>query len=89
MKARISDRNDWFEIWFEDKSCMVKIMVTNMAADLSAGYDYFGSNICSQMEAIKAYQAQFDAEMDMFKDMEEKAVNRWCFYDMKKRGVIE
>lgn len=88
-RAKLSGSNDWFNLWFADKTAMVGTMVKNMAADLDAGYDYFGNSIRSQREAIEAYQAQFDAEMDMFKGMEEKEVNRWCFYDMKKRGVIE
>lgn len=89
MAARVTDRNDWFDIWFEDKKAMVNTMARNMAADLTAGYDYFGKSIQSQKAMIESYQEQFDKEMDTFKYMEDKEVNRWCYYDMKKRGVIE
>ena len=88
-KVRITDRENWFDIWFEDKKGMISTMVRNMAADLENGYDYFGSCIRFQQEAIMAYQNQFDNEMDTFKTMTDEQVNRWCFYDMKKRGVIE
>jgi len=87
--SRVTDRNDWFDIWFTDKECMIECMVRNMAADLDAGYDYFGNSIRSQREAIEAYKADFEKQLDEFKLMDEKQVNRWCFYDMKKRGVIE
>lgn len=87
--ARINERDDWFELWFVDKHGMLDTMARNMAADLSAGYSYFGNSIKRQREEIEAYKAQFDAEMDTFKNMDEKSVARWCFYDMKKRGVIE
>ena len=86
---RITDRNDWFELWYEDKQSMVNVMVQNMTADLKAGYDYFGSSIRRQVEEIEAYKAEFDKQMDEFKGMDEKEVNRWCYYDMKKRGAIE
>lgn len=86
---RVSDRNDWFELWFSDKQSMVNTMVRNMQDDLNAGYDYFGNSIRKQMKEIDEYKAEFDKQMDEFKTMDENAVNRWCFYDMKKRGAIE
>lgn len=89
MSVRISDRNDWFDLWFEDKQALISTMTRNMAADLEAGYNYFGNSIRRQVEDLEAFKAQFDAEMDSFKTMDEKAVNRWCFYDLKKRGAIE
>lgn len=45
--ARVTDRNDWFDIWFADKQGMIDCMTRNMAADLEAGYDYFGNSIRS------------------------------------------
>ena len=87
--ARLNDRNDWFDLWFEDKQAMVGTMVRNMAADLAAGYNYFGESIAKQRSEIERYKAQFDEEMEAFKGMDEPAVNRWCFYDLKKRGAIE
>ena len=87
--ARLNERNDWFEIWYEDKRGMMATMARNMAADLAAGYDYFGNSIRKQQQEIAQYKAQFDEEMEAFKGMDETAVNRWCFYDLKKRGAIE
>lgn len=78
----------WFEIWFEDKQCMIETMVHNMQADLNAGYNYFGNSITRQREMIDAYKAEIDKQLDKFATMTDEAVNRWCYYDMKKRGVI-
>ena len=89
MAARITDCNNWFDIWFDDKKSMIDTMARNMAADLAAGYNYYGNSIQKQIAVIDAYKNQFDREMDAFKTMDEKQVNRWCFYDMKKRGAIE
>lgn len=86
--ARITDRNDWFEIWHDDKESIIATMVRNMAADLEAGYNYFGNSIRKQRAELEAYQASYNDTMEMFKGMEEKEVNRWCFYDLKKRGAI-
>lgn len=85
---QVATRNDWFELWFSDKQSMLDTMAKNMAADLEAGYNYFGKCITEQREMIDQYKTQFDAEMDSFKTMDDKQVNRWCYYDMKKRGVI-
>lgn len=82
-------RDDWFEMWHADKRSMLDTMVKNMQADLNAGYDYFGQSIQNQRMAIDTYKRLFDQQLDMFTDMDEKQVNRWCYYDMVKRGVIE
>ena len=86
--ARITDRNDWFDVWFEDRESILNTMVRNMTSDLNAGYDYFGQSITRQKQEIAEYKAQTDETLDMFKDMDEKAVNRWCFYELKKHGAI-
>ena len=79
---------DWFERWFADNQRLLETMVRNMAADLECGYNYFGDSITRQRQQIAEYKAQFDSEVDGFKAMEERAVERWCYYDMKKRGAI-
>lgn len=86
--ARLTERNDWFELWYDDKNSIIDTMARNMAADISAGYNYFGQSIVKQRRAIAQYKEQMDAEIDAFKEMDEKEVNRWCYYDMKKRGAI-
>ncbi len=82
------EATNWFEIWFQDKESMLETMVRNMTADLDAGYNYFGNCIKQQREAIDEYRNQFNRQMDEFKLMDDAKVNRWCYYDMKKRGVI-
>ena len=78
----------WFEMWFDDKQGMISTMMRNMAADLEAGYDPMGHCIRKQRVDIEEYQMDVDRTMDMFKTMDDKTVNRWCYYDMKKRGAI-
>lgn len=78
----------WFEIWFSDKECIVETMVKNMQDDLAAGYDYFGNSIKGQRKAIDEYKTEFNHQIDAFVEMDEKQVERWCYYDLKKRGVI-
>lgn len=78
----------WFDIWFEDKCSIIDTMFRNMFADLDAGYDPQGHCIRKQVVDIEEYRMNFDRQVDRFKTMEDKAVDRWCYYDMKKRGVI-
>ena len=81
--------NKWFDIWYEDMKSMLETMIRNMRADLDAGYNYFGNSIQNQLKMIDNFKAKFDAQMDEFKLMDEKRVGHWCYYDLKKRGVIE
>lgn len=87
--SRVTDSKEWFDMWFEDKKSIISIMYSNMASDLAAGYDYFGKSIQNQKQEIADYEAEFERQMDKFKSMSDDEVNRWCFYDMKKRGAIE
>lgn len=88
IRSRITDRDDWVDVWQDDKESMLQTMINNMASDLNAGYDYFGKSIVKQRKAIEAYRKEIDDTFDLFKTMEDKEVNRWCFYDLKKRGAI-
>lgn len=78
----------WFEIWFEDKQSIMEIMRKNMASDLDAGYDPNGHSIRKQVVELEEYEMQFERQMEQFKYMEDSKVNRWCYYDLKKRGAI-
>ena len=78
----------WFEIWFDDKNNILECMVRNMQADLNAGYDPLGNSIKSQLADIENYRKAIDSKFDEFSKMENKAVNRWCYYDLKRRGAI-
>ena len=89
-RSRITDRRgEWFEIWQDDKESILEIMISNMVSDLNAGYNYFGKSIQQQIVDIDNYKKQFDSEMDKFKSMSDDEVDRWCFYDLKKRGAID
>ena len=86
--CRFTNRTDWFEIWFEDKKAMLSTMYENMAADLAAGYDVMGKSITEQREMIDAYQKDIDDTLDTFKTMDDTKINKWCFFDLLKRGAI-
>ena len=87
--ARLNDRKDWFELWNADKQSILETMIRNLHADLEAGYNFRGNCVQRQLNDITSYQLRYNAEMDGFKAMTEDEVNRWCFYDLKKRGAIE
>lgn len=87
--ARITDRKgEWFEIWTGDKESMIDCMIKNMTSDLNAGYDYFGKSIREQQKMIADYKAGYERQMNEFYRMTAEQVDRWCFYDLKKRGAI-
>lgn len=87
--SRITDRDDWFEVWCDDKEAIIDTMNANISADLDAGYDPNGKSIRESREELEEYRNEYFKNLDMFRHMEDKDVNRWCFYDMKKRGAID
>ena len=78
----------WFRLWYDDKQSMLITMHNNLAADLSAGYNPFGSSIRQQRQAIDAYMFEFDQQMEAIKMMDKQHTEHWCYYDLLKRGVI-
>ena len=81
-------KKNWFELWVDDKENIADTMVRNMRADLDAGYNYFGDCIRKQREAIDAYKKAFDDQLMAFTDMDDAKRNRWCYYDLLRRGAI-
>ena len=79
---------DYFKMWFEDKQDMLVTMHRNMMADIEAGYNPCGDCIKRQREAIDSYSDLMDRQMLALHAMEEFRANRWCYYDMVKRGAI-
>lgn len=79
---------DWFQIWMDDKKSIISTMVKNMNADLNAGYNYFGECIKRQRREIEEYKADFDRQVMNFADMDDGKRNRWCYYDLLRRGAI-
>ena len=82
-------KQNWFNIWYDDKQAMISTMMRNMNADLEAGYSPMGHSIQKQLVEIRQYAEQFDLEMQGFRTMDEAKIQHWCYYDLKRRGVIE
>lgn len=82
-------RDDWFDLWHDDKQSILDTMVKNMVSDLDAGYNYFGNSISKQRVEISKYKEQFESETMSLYAMTADEANRWCFYDMLRRGAID
>ena len=80
---------DYFKLWYEDKRSILETMNRNMYADIDVGYDINGDNIKSQLKAIDDYSIDINRHLSQFSTMTDKEVQRWCKYDMIRRGVIE
>ena len=58
------------------------------AADISAGYSYLGNCIQKQKQELDEFKAEFETQLMSFADMEDGKRNRWCYYDLLRRGAI-
>ena len=81
-------KQNWFNIWYDDKQSMLSTMMRNMNADIEAGYNPMGNSIRRQLAQIRQYAEQFDLEMQEFRTMDEAKIQHWCYYDLKRRGAI-
>lgn len=81
-------KNDWFEIWKEDRESILNCMVRNMASDLENGYDYWGKSITKQREDIERFKADYEADLDRIGEMDENKVQHWCYIRLVKLGAI-
>ena len=79
---------NWAEIWHLDTKAMLSTMLENMAADLRAGYDPEGASITRQLSDIFAYKTARAAEASKLAAMTPADANKWCYRDLKRRGVI-
>lgn len=82
-------KNEWFEMWLEDKNSILNCMKSNMEADLNAGYSRYCKSIIDQNEMIDSYSKSIDEALENFKSMTEAEVDHWCYYDLKKHGAID
>lgn len=80
---------DWFLMWNDDKRAMIDTMKRNVEADIDAGYNERGFTVVKAKEALDRYIRRYEDDVESFKRMTEKDVQRWCFYDLVKRGVVE
>lgn len=81
-------KTNWFEIWVADKKNILNTMARNMAADLEAGYDYYGKSIQTQIKEMDEYKAKFDADLDKVAEMDDNKVQKWCYIQLLKAGAI-
>lgn len=79
---------DWFELWYTDKQAMLETMIRVMVSDLNAGYNYFGECITKQREYIDKFKKEFEDQLMAFHEMDEGKRNRWCYYDLLRKGAI-
>lgn len=79
---------NWFELWVADKKSILETMARNMAADLEAGYDYYGKSIQNQIKEMDEYKAKFDADLDKVAEMDDNKVQKWCYIQLLKAGAI-
>lgn len=88
--SRVTDRKDWKDIWEEDRISMIKTMRRNLASDIVDGdFDLLSLLIQKQIVQIKEYENNFTFAKIMLNKMDEYSQNKWCYYDLKKRGVID
>lgn len=84
---------NYYAMWKADKENIICTMYRNLTADLEAGYDPVGDTITKEQAEIEAYKASYKAQDYILCDMAlndgHEAVNRWCYKDMIRRGVIE
>lgn len=86
---KFKGRDDWFELWLGDRRSIEHTMRKNMQSDLDAGYNPDGCCIANQRANIALYEYTTDYCLSTFTEWGEEKINRWCYFDLLKRGAIE
>lgn len=79
----------WLEFWYADKKAIINCMFYNMQADIDAGYNPIGDCIKRQLSEISNHQNSINNQLDKFVLMDEKQIEKYCYFDLLKRGVID
>ena len=79
---------DYYEIYCEDSESIINTMFRNLNADLDAGYNPVGDCIRRQQQMIDDRQKEYRDALDLFKTMTDQEINRWCYFELKKKGAI-
>lgn len=86
---RVTDRKDWYNLWMEDKISMIQTMRNNLASDIKNDYNLLSMTIQKQIIDIVNYERDYERQFEKFSSMSDKEINKWCYYDLKKRGAID
>lgn len=86
---RVTDRKDWYNLWMEDKISMIQTMRNNLASDIKNDYNLLSMTIQKQIIDIVNYEREYERQFEKFSLMSDKEINKWCYYDLKKRGAID
>ncbi len=81
-------KRSFFDLWREYRAMILATMAHNLAADLAAGYDYFGASITRQRAEIADYAAQTRAKSDVLKPLDDRARERLCKKWLLSSGAI-
>lgn len=85
---RVTDRKDWYNLWTEDKISMIQTMRNNLASDIKNDYNLLSMTIQKQIIDIVNYEKEYEKQFEKFSLMSDEEVNKWCYYNLKKRGAI-
>ena len=85
---KVTDKENWERLWIDDKLSIIETMKRNLCSDILAGYDLLGMNIQRQIIEIKEYESEYEMQIEDFGYMTVEEVDRWCYYDLKRRGAI-
>lgn len=78
----------YYTLWRDDRAAILATMAHNLAADLAAGYDYFGASITRQRAEMADYAAQTRAKSDVLKPLDDRARERLCKKWLLSSGAI-
>lgn len=76
-------------LWYECRQSTIKTMVSNLNADIQAGYNWLGKSIQMQLFEITKYTLEYQQQFEALSYMTHEEAVKWCKKDMIKRGDME
>ena len=79
---------DWLEVWIDDWESLIETQNRNIQSELQAGFKWTGQHVQHEVKILKEFDSKYRDGLEKFKYMDEREVQRWCYFDLLKRGAI-
>lgn len=81
-------RKDWFDVWCADWEGLIETQARNVQSEIDAGWKYKSDRVQNELRILNKFNGEYRRQLGRFASMEDKEVNRFCYYDLLRRGAI-
>ncbi len=81
-------RTDWFDVWCADWEGLIETQARNIQSEIEAGWKYKSARVQNEIRILNEFNGEYKMNLGRFGGMTDEEVNRYCYYDLLRRGAI-